>query len=160
MQFESKLKRTFWLNATLGLMPDALIAVVLASMTDSGVVGFFVALVGLQALYFLIWVKNSIWAWALFKLNGRRTLVAHIADYLRKNQYPEPGDYEKSADDYLSKVMSDETQPIEVRLKAAASLAELNFLPSQGQAQQYMQLTMAYEEALENHKRSFTNKAG
>lgn len=156
MQFESKQKRTFWLNAALGFVPDALISAALAAALDGGVPGFIFALIGLQFLYFLILVKNSIWAWALFKLNGRKNLVSHITDYLHKNKYPEPDDYEKSADGYLSTVLADDSQPVDVRLKAAASLAEMNLMSTQGQLQNHMRLSMAYEEALENHKKSFT----
>ena len=156
MQFESKQKRTFWLNAALGFVPDVLVSVALAWAFNGGVVGFFAALIGLQGIYFLIWAKNSIWAWTLFKLHNRKYLVSHITDYLHKNKYPEPDDYEKSADGYLSTVMSDENQPTDVRLKAAASLAELNFMSTQGQIQNYMRFSLAYEEALENHKKTFT----
>jgi len=156
MQFESKQQRTIWLNLALGFVPDALIAWALASTLDGGFFGFVLAFIGLQVLYILIWAKNSIWAWALFKLKGQKFLVEHITDYLRKNNYPEPDDYEKSAEGYLTTVQDDEHQPVEIRMKAAASLAEMNFMTSQGQVQNHIRLSIAYEEALENHKKSFT----
>jgi hypothetical protein len=111
----------------------------------------------LQCLYFLIWVKNTVWAWVAFKVYNREYLKNLITDYLKSNGYPEPGHFERSAEGYLTTVAEDDNQPIEVRLKAAASLAELNFMSMQGQFQNLARLSMAYEDALENHKRSFVH---
>jgi hypothetical protein len=146
----------FWRNVALGSIPDIVIAVILAYVFDGGIAGFLVALVLLQALYFAIWVKNTIWAWAMFKLNTRKNLVSHFTDYLRVNKYPEPDDFEKSAEGYLSRVISDEELPTELRLEAATCLAELNYLSTLGQIQKAAMLSIVYEEALENHKRSFS----
>jgi hypothetical protein len=66
MQFGSKIKRNFFTNAILGFAPDVLISGVAAHVTESGLIGFFAVLVGLQVLYFLVWVKKVIWAWLLF----------------------------------------------------------------------------------------------
>lgn len=155
MQFESKQKRTFWLNIVLGFIPDTVVSIILSAVFNGGLGGFFFSLIGLQCVYFLIWIKNSIWAWSLFKFHNQKYLVTHITDYLQKNRYPEPDDYEKSPDSYLSTIVADENQSANVRIAAAASLAELNFMSTQGQIQNHMRFCMAYEEALENHKRSF-----
>ena len=160
MQFESKIKRTFWTTAALGVIPDVVISKILTAIFDGGILGFFVALIGLQILYFLIWAKNSLWAWVVFWLGGRKRLASWLFDYLRENGYPEPGIYEKSADAYLSAVLENETLPISVRLKAASELGSLKFLESSAQVQQSIRITMAYEDALEQHKRAFPAKAG
>src|SRR5690349_19282920 len=101
MQFESKQKRTLWLNLVFGFVPDVLISIVIAAL-GGGIAGFFFTLLGLQVIYVLVWAKKSVWDWTLFKFNGRQMAVMHIADYLRQNQYPEPNDYEKSAESYLA----------------------------------------------------------
>lgn len=155
MQFESRQKRTFWANLVLGSVPDVLIAGLLASVLNGGMVGFVAALVGLQVLYLAIWAKNSLWTWIVFLVTGRKTLASHIRDYLKMNGFPEPDDFERSPDDYLSRVVEDDEQPVGVRLKAAASLAELNVQSTLGNMQNYMRLSMAYEDALEEHKASF-----
>jgi hypothetical protein len=155
VQFESKQRRVFWMNAALGLVPDTVISLLLSYALSGGVVGFFAVLVGIQMLYFVIWLKKSIWTWTIFKLNGRKHLISNLIDYLRTNKFPEPEDYEKSAEGYFSSVLSNEDQSIDVRLKASASLAELNFLTKSGQVQHFIRLTMAYEEALESYKKSF-----
>jgi hypothetical protein len=86
MQFESGIGRRVWLTAVLGLVPDTLIAIVAAAVTDSGIVGFFVTLLGLQILYLLIWAKNSIWSWVVFSLGGGKRLSGFLLDSLRANR--------------------------------------------------------------------------
>lgn len=119
MQFESKMKRTFWTTAALGVIPDVVISMILSAVFVGGILGFFAALIGLQVLYLLIWAKNALWSWAVFWFGGRKKLASWLFDYLRENGYPEPGTYEKSADAYLSAVVDNEKLPIAVRLKAS-----------------------------------------
>ena len=157
MQFESKKKRAFFLSLALGFIPDILISIALAVFFESGILGFLFSFFGLQILYFLIWVKDSLWTWLNFQLKGRKKYTRLITDYLRRNKYPEPEDYEKCVNSYLSRVITDENQPIDLRLNAAASLAEMNFMSNQGQAQNYIRFSIAYEDALEIYKRSFAN---
>lgn len=158
MQFESKLKRTLWLNVVLGLIPDVVVSVVLAKIFDGGVWGFFFALVGLQILYLLFWIKNSIWSWSLFVLRGRKKFTEFLLDYLRENRYPEPDNYASSVEGYFSGVATDETQPIDLRLSAATVLAAFKHPVTQGQFQEFVQLSMAYEDALGQYKRLFPIK--
>ena len=54
MQFESKLKRRYWFNAFLNLIPDTLIAIVLAVAFKGGFLGFLAAIAGIQLIYFEI----------------------------------------------------------------------------------------------------------
>lgn len=60
MQFESKMKRTFWTTAALGVIPDVVISMILSAVFDGGILGFFAVLIGLQVLYLLIWAKNAL----------------------------------------------------------------------------------------------------
>jgi hypothetical protein len=160
MQFESKLKRTYWTAILLGAIPDLLIAAILTRVFEGGWVGFLLALVGLQLLYLALWVKNSLWAWAIFSLFGRRHLASLFLDYLRENAYPEPDTFERSAEGYFSEVAESSSLPVDVRLKAAAQLSALRFPASQGQIQHAVRLSMAFEDALEAYKRGFPQKAG
>jgi hypothetical protein len=155
MQFESKQKRSLWINLTLGFVPDVIISIVVAIVLSGGILLFFATLIGLQCIYLLIWIKNSVWGWTLYKLHHRKYLVEHLTDYLKTNKYPEPDDYEKSADGYLTSVMSNEKLPVDIRIKAASCLAELNFMSTQGQLQNYLRFSMAYEAALADYKKTF-----
>ena len=157
MQFESQQKRNILISAALSLVPDVLISIVIAWMSGDGVPIFFVALLGLQVLYLALWAKNSIWSWLYFQLRGREQAVKHMTNYLWLNDYPEPKDYEKSVESYLVDIVADDNQPTELRMKAAGSLAELEFMRARGLFQDLLRITMAYETALENHKRAFSH---
>jgi hypothetical protein len=82
-----------------------------------------------------------------------------VAEYLRAKRFPEPNDYEVSPDDYLFRTMSDEHQPVEVRLDAAASLSEMGTLKNFGYLQACMRVRLVYEDALEVYKISFQRSA-
>jgi undecaprenyl pyrophosphate phosphatase UppP len=73
MQFESKNKRNFWLNSILGMIPDVLIATLVAVYNDEGIAAFFFVLIGMQVVYLLIWIKNTIWDWVFFKYQDLRS---------------------------------------------------------------------------------------
>jgi hypothetical protein len=154
MLIESKVQRRFWVNSLLGLIPDAVIAVILAGATETGLLGFLATNVGLQVLYGLLWAKTSVWGWIMFSLWGRKQIARQLADYLRENGYPDPGESQSSVDGYLNSVLNDETLPIVVRLKAAGELGSMSAPMFQG-FQAALRLHMAYEDALEEHKRTF-----
>jgi hypothetical protein len=103
MQFGSKIKRNIFIGSIINLVPDALIAIIAAWATDSAALGFFAVLIGLQILYFLIWAKTALWQSLLFWFRGRKQLTEHLLDYLRTNQYPEPDEYENSAENYFQR---------------------------------------------------------
>ena len=159
MQFESKLKRRHWFNAFLNFVPDTLIAIALAVALDGGVVGFFVAIAGIQILYFAIWLKNTAWSWFVFSAFGRKQSAALLQDHLAAREFPEPESYQHSIEGYFSDVVSDESQPVKVRVAAAAELGALGYPASQGRMQEAMRVAMAYEDALIAYKRSNTANA-
>jgi hypothetical protein len=102
-----------------------LIAAIAAYSTDSGWFGFFAVLVGLQVIYFLLWLEKTVWMWVVFWMRGRGQAVDHMYDQLRSDGYPEPDAYHGSVDDYLTKTMDDKQVPIGARLKAAGELGAL-----------------------------------
>jgi predicted RNA-binding protein with RPS1 domain len=156
MQFGSKIKRNIFLGSIIGLVPDALIAWVAASMTESGVIGFFAVLVGLQIVYLLVWSRKAIWAWLMFWLfRGRKKMADHLFEYLRSNGFPEPGEYQDDVDDYLGSVMGNEKVSVDVRLKAAGEMGALNGFRLSGQGTRTLQTVLAFEDAIQRYKRTF-----
>ena len=155
MQFESKNKRNFWFNSILGMTPDILVALAVAIYSNGGIATFFLVLVGLQIIYFLIWIKNTIWSWIFYKFRGRKKISDFVLDYLKTNKYPEPDDYLKSPDEYFSSVTQNDSVPIDLRLKAAAELGALNYPVANGQIQNSIRLSMAIEDAIGNYKKTF-----
>jgi hypothetical protein len=59
MQFESRIGRTFLTTAVLGLVPDSLIGAAAAYVTGTGLVGFFVRVLGLQFLYLVLFLRRA-----------------------------------------------------------------------------------------------------
>jgi len=155
MHFENRLKRRMWLGAILGLIPDTIIAAVVAWVFDSGVIGFCATLAGLQALYFALWVKTSIWSWLMYATFNRRYLAGVLHDFLRSKRFPEPSDSHPSVESFFEDIAMDDSQPTALRLSAATELANLRHATSRGRMQEAMQLGMAYEDALIAYKRSF-----
>jgi hypothetical protein len=158
MLIERKQTRQLWLNFLLALIPDAVIAYVAMRVTDSGWVGFAIVFFGLWAVYLAIWLKNSIWGWLVYVLWGKRQMTAAMLSGLRANKYPEPDDFEKSGDDYLQKLVSDESLPVDTRLKAMADFANIHALNQFG-FQRFLQVSSALDNALEQYKNQFPPKA-
>lgn len=155
MQFESKAERNFWTKSLLGLIPDLVIAFVVAYLTDSGIIGFIAVLVAVQILYIMIWLKNLLWSWLAFWLGGRKTLASHLLNYLRDHEYPKPARHYGNVEDYFLAVAEDESQPVELRLKAAKEFGSMEMIRQSLQMGRYMQTNMAYEDAIEQYERSF-----
>ena len=148
MVIESRETRNVWLFAVLGLVPDVALGLLVAGISDSGVLGVLFTVVGLQILYALIWIKNSVWRWIVFRFVGRKQIAAHFLSYLVDNKFPEPAEYERSVQGYLNSVADNEASPIDVRLKAAAMIGMIGARPLIGGMQHAMQLSMAQEDAL------------
>lgn len=159
MQFESNIKRNYWLNAFLGLIPDAAISVGIAYFTDSGALGFLFSMIGLQCLYFLIWLKNTIWQWLFFKYRGRKLMVQHIENVLKASNFPAPDEYETSVEGYLNNIVENDELETVIRIKAAAEIGAMNYPVAYQRIQESLRLNMAYEEALENYKEHLEYKS-
>jgi hypothetical protein len=153
MQFESRSTRTFWLMSLLGLIPDLLIAYIIAKLTDGGIFAFILTILILQFIYLFIWLKKTIWDWLVFFLGGRKVLSKFIFDFLNENEFPEPNIYENSASSYLESVADNESAPLTARLKAAVELGALSTYASQWKIQYHLRICMAYEDAIEQYKR-------
>lgn len=155
MQFAQRQTRTFWINSFIGLLPDAAIGVATAYFTDSGILGFFITMIGLQIVYFLLWLKNTLWQWVFFQLRGKKLMVEHIENFLKANNFPAPKNYEDSIEGYLASLIEDDELQPEMRIKATAELAALKYPMNNFRMQEGFRLTMAYEEALSNYKNRF-----
>ncbi len=158
MTIQRKQNRQLWLGAVASVIPDAVIAYVVMRVTESGWVGFGLTFLGLWAVYLAIWLKNSIWSWIVFLLWGKRSMVAALLSSLREHRYPEPDNFENSADGYLQRIATDEKQPMDIRLMAAGEYASLHAHNQYG-FQRFMQLSVALDNALEQYKNQFPPKA-
>ena len=137
------------------MIPDALIATLFAVYCKQGVAPFFFVLIGLQIVYSLIWLKNTVWAWIFYKYRGRNQISDVVFDYLKNNKYPEPDTYLKSPDEYFSSVTQNNSLSVELRLKAALELGFLNYPIATYRIQDSIRLSMAIEDAIERYKKTF-----
>ena len=158
MHFESKLKRQYWINSILGWIPDLIIAAIIAVIFGGGAWVFVLALLGLQLLYFLFWLRRTIWGWIVFGAYGKKYLVGMFGDFLAENDFPEPKLYESSPEDYFSRIATDESLPVPLRLKAVSEATALRMPTTIGQYQYAIRLAMAYEDAITAYKRSFAGR--
>ena len=155
VQIQAKQERSVWANAVRNSIPDLFVAGTGSYFFDWGVPGFFGILLGLQALYFFIWIKNMIWGWLLYWLGGKRKLVEHLEDFLYKNRFPQPPEFVGGIDDYLAQVSNDKNLHPILRVKAATELGTLSGIKAAGRIMMGMQMHFAYEEALEAYSRRF-----
>jgi hypothetical protein len=158
MQFESKIKREYWINSPSGLIPDLVIAAIFTVMLGGYVGTFMLVIVGLQVLYFLVWLRKTIWSWIVFGVWGRRHLATLLTDYLTENEYPEPEIYERSAEDYFTRIATHDALMVPLRLKATGQAAALRIPSTIGEYQYAFRVAMAYEDALMAHKRTFADR--
>ena len=88
-------------------------------------------------------------------------MTAILLDNLKELAYPEPEGIEKSADKYLEKVIFDESIPFEVRMNAKYDHTILHSLNQQREQgfQQFLQLSIAFDDAMEQYKNLFPAKA-
>lgn len=158
MQIATKNKRKVLIDALLNLVPDAIIALIAAVLANN-LITFFAVIFGLQIIYFLIWVKNSIWLWIkYYYLGGKKELLENMLKVLRTNNYPEPDELEVSVQDYFLKIANNEKLPTDVRIKAGAEYGTFHSPIFSGNMQNTLRLNMAYETALEMYKKQFADK--
>ncbi len=155
MQFESRTRRVFWSNLASGLIPDAIISVLIGWATSSGAGGTVLTFVALQILYILLLLKTVAWAWLMFWMSGRKFQASTLLDMLRQSRMPEPRDFEQSPEGYLSYVAEEPTFPIELRLIAAGNQGALKILPQVGRLTLSIQTNIAFEDAIQAYKRDF-----
>lgn len=159
MQIKSKTNRLITLAVLISFIPDLIVAGLLTTFsTDKNFLVFLGILLALYAVYFLIWVKNSIWAWSLFLLNGKKQLSEVFLEYLKKNKYPEPDEYLDDGIEYLRNVSANESASVDVRIKASAECGALEALRSNGMMQQFIRSSMAIEDSIEKYKKTFPLK--
>jgi hypothetical protein len=143
-----RVERNMLVNGLLALIPDAIIAWIVATYTATDVAGFILAMLALQCVYFLIWLKNSLWMWLMYWVSGRRKLSAGVEDYFVQNRFPPPAEYVTDIEDYLGQVANGQQHDCATRVKAAGDLGVFGGLKLIGRIQLGLQLKLAYEDAL------------
>lgn len=153
MLIERKEARAFWVRAVLNSTPDLAIAAVIALIADEGFLLFFGVLIGLQAVYFVIWLKKSIWIWISYAVRDRKLLEQRVLDMLIENKFPKPPELLSDVENYLNEVAGETTADDAIRLTAAAEWGGIQYALKTMRFQEYFRLTMVYEAAIEEYNR-------
>jgi hypothetical protein len=151
---QAKLRRSFYVNALLGFVPDILVSWAVASYTNGGLGGFILTLLVLQCVYLAIRIKNSLWSWFMFWTRNRSMMSPHMEEVLRQNSFPKPPMFMSSADDYLAGIANDQDAPGELRVKAAIDIGVFQGLSLGQRYQLAFQVHMTMEDAIQRYGRT------
>ena len=159
MKIQNKIKRQYYLNIFLNLVPEFFFSLIFCFFwsTSEKVLNFLLCFITLQILYLILWVKDSIWQWVFFSLNGRKIIAKSIYNYFKSNNFPEPAETIESSLNYIENIVDNEQIPINARLRACYLLALKNYLQETNQFQQLFRTSLAIEDAIELYKTDFKN---
>jgi hypothetical protein len=147
--------RRLWAAVLINSIPDIPIAWIASTYFDSGLGGFLGVYFGFQVIYFALWLKRFSWGWFIFWLWGRRKMADYIENALSQQRFPAPPEFIGDVDSYLSGIADDSMLSPRIRVKAAADLGALTGIRSAGNSLYALQLTLAFETALQNYSRRF-----
>jgi len=152
-------KRNWFVGIFLNLIPDIVIAIVVAELMGGGTIGFVAVLAFLFFAPLFFAIKQAIWNWILFFAAGRKAMQQEFIDFLFENKFPEPEEYFWDVDDYLVKTLNDKDLPVKTRLAAAGTCGEFNMIRMLYLPGLYMRMSMMMEAAIKEYKRSFTRSS-
>jgi hypothetical protein len=148
---ESKIKRSYYKNLALAFIPDLLVAWAVMKYLDAGAEAFFFTLIALQAVYFALWVKRSVWSWLLFWLFNRSAMSAHVEEFLVREQFRKPPDFMSGPDEYFAGIADDEAEDCVTRVKAAREVGAFMGVTISQQHQLAIQMRVATEDAIQRY---------
>lgn len=149
----NKEKLMYIKNIIIATIPDIII-VFLVSLTfkfdlKESVYVYFT----IQAIYLLIWVKNSITSYVIFKYGGKHILKENFKRILIEHQFPTHEEYdENDCRFYLIYLLETEKRE-HVKIVASEILGGLNMLSATQEFQKYLKFCLAFEEALLEYKK-------
>jgi hypothetical protein len=155
VQIRKQQERSFLAAAAINSIPDIAIGIIGSAFIDGGIIAFLAIYFGLQAVYFVLWLKRVVWGWLLYWLRTRKELEAHLENYLYQQRFPRPPEFVGGIEDYLGGVADDAKVHPQVRVKAAVELGVLTGIRAAGNYLYTMQLSLAFEKALQQYERRF-----
>lgn len=114
---------------------------------------------GIYVVYFLLWLKKTLWEWLLFYLKERNEIKAFYLDHFKKCNYPEPDEYINSGSDYILEVSEDKSNDAELRVAAAAISGMLSGMRLLGHFQRFLRVSFSIDDAIEEYKKTFPPKS-
>jgi hypothetical protein len=159
MLIQRKRRRTYWRSVLLNTIPDLVVAAIITHFVDTGWWTFGAAYFGLQLLYLLIWLKNTIWDWGLFYLIERKRMARRFLSVFKEKEFPEPEKFIEDGKDYFRQVSKNKDASENARIEAAGAVAIMDYLKATRQTQQCTRCFMASEDAIELYRAAFPSSA-
>ncbi len=153
MKIQSRENRNLIISFFVGLIPEILIATAVALVSDDGE-AFLITFLGLYLIYFLIWLKNSAWAWIVYYYS-RKSASAQSLEHLEKMKYPLPEECIGSSTEYLQSVIANEEVPLETRLDAAINLGSYQYPKTSMRLQEFLRMTLILEKGIESYRSKY-----
>jgi hypothetical protein len=141
----------------LGMIPDIVAAAIIAMLSGEGLAAFAFAFVALYVIYFLIWVKNSIWEWIVFS-RYKKSISEQYLEFFKKNNYPEPDEYINTGSDWLLGISENKDYAADLRVSAAVECGALSAMRLNGHMQRFLRASIALDDAIEAYKKTFLKK--
>lgn len=155
MDFEKNYKRIVWGSFFTSLIPDLFIALVASLIIQKGLLGFLAIFGGLQLLYIVIWIKNSVWGWIVFWMWGKKARAKMYLDLLQENEFPEP-DYEDTPLlTYFGDIAEADDASTDMRMAAAGVIAGHHRRAAAGEMQTGLQEVLVWQSAIKQYKGTF-----
>lgn len=152
MIVERKRRRDIWFSALTNSAPDFVIAAIAAVVIGGeGWIAFLGVLAGLHVLYFIVWLRKTIWIWIRYWVIDKNRAIKATLENLNEARFPHLGNV-YSADDYFQIVSSGKEFDIELRIKASETLAIMSYLAATGRLQESIRMSFVLDAALEQYK--------
>ena len=96
----------------------------------------------------VLWLKNTAAIWLAFSFFGRKFAARACEADLLNSGFPPPEPYERSPEEYFDRIASDESMPVELRVKAAVNAGYLRYPGSTSRVLEAVRISMPIEDAL------------
>ena len=139
-------------------VPELLVASLIAATAGDTyrISSFWLALGCFYGVYFLIWVRNSIWGWIVYAIS-RKEAVDNTLKLLKENDLPKPYSDLYSPSEYFEEVSKDERMPIKARLLASQILGMSVYPMSAFRFQEGYRLHLMLKSTLARLRGSYDN---
>jgi hypothetical protein len=144
-----KARREIIVMALLNSIPDFLIAGIATAITGTGWIGFLVVFIGLKCVYFLIWLKDTLWSWVVFWLYRCRKTAEYLEEYLVQEHFPPP--HVRNWVDYLSDIRDSAGIDCTLRIKAANLMSSFE----NHNLTQKLEMRYVWDDAFQRYARRF-----
>ena len=124
-------KHNFWTYLAIGFIPDIAISWTYMTLTEESWSTFWWGLLALSAIQMFVSIKQWASGSLIFRLALKEQLSEALAKEMIHDKFPRP-DRNEDWESFLSRLVTDETLPVDIRLKANCTLGAIQAHKSHG----------------------------